>query len=183
MNFANLKSLEIPEGNVTKIAKKSDGTVLWKKVVELKNYFIPEQATLNVVMGTSTLETRAGFVWSNPISVNITKKTPFEIKVEGTKITEVNEPVQKIWLCSDTAGTVKTNAAILQYGIYESSNFGRLLADGTIHADYKAGKKIADSILNQIKVVRIGFKLSNSTITSINELKNVKITVPSDIGG
>lgn len=180
MNFADLKSLTIPEGNVVKI--NQGGTVLWEKVKELTNYFIPAQATLNVVMGVNALESKAGYVWSNPIAVDMAKETPFIIKVEGTKIAEETEPVQKIWLSTDAAGTVKTKAGILLVGA-NWANTTPLFADGTIYADYSAGVRIDISILNQIKAVRIGFKFSNTTIKSADELKNVKITIPSDIGG
>jgi hypothetical protein len=178
MNFANLKSLTIPEGNVAKITQS--GTVLWGKVKELKNYFIPEQATLNVVMGANSLSARAGYVWSNPIPVDLTKESPFRIKVEGTKITEDTGLTQKIWLSSDENGTVKTSAGVLQVGANWSGTVP-LLEDGTIYADYNGGAKLADSIINQIKAIRIGFKFSDTTIASADELKNVKITIPSDM--
>ena len=178
MNFANIKTLEISEGSVVKIT--NNGLVLWEKLEDLKNYFIPEQATLNVVMGISVLEAKAGYVWSNPIPVNMTKESPFKIKVEGTKITQdLTSLQQKIWLSVDEAGTIKTSASVLQVGA-NWSNTTPLLADGTIHADYKGGAKIDDSIIKQIKSVRIGFKFSDNTIKSSDELKDVKITIPSD---
>lgn len=178
MNFTNLV---IPDGSVVKITDPT-GAVLWKKVDALKNYFIPEQATLNVTMGISALETRAGFVWSNPIPVDLTKETPFRIKVEGTKITEVTTSIQKIWLSTDAEGTVKTKAGVLLVGA-NWANTTPLFEDGTIYADYSAGVKIDDSILKQIKAVRIGFKFSDTVILSADELKDVKITIPSDKGG
>lgn len=180
MNFADVKALTIPEGKVAKITNNS--TILWEKTAELTNYFIPKQATLNVVMGISALEAKAGYVWSNAIPVDLTKETPFRIKVKGTKITEDTTLTQKIWLSADDAGTVKTSAGVLRVGA-NWSNTTPLLEDGTIYADYKENKKLADSIINQIKAVRIGFKFSDTTIASADELKNVKITIPSDIGG
>lgn len=180
MNFTNIKSLVIPDGKVAKITK--NGTVLWEKVKAPTNYFIPELATLNVVMGISKLEAKAGYVWSNPILVDLTKETPFRIKVEGTKITEETGSVQKIWLSTDTEGTVKTKAGILLVGA-NWNNTTPLFEDGTIYADYNSGVKIDDSILKQIKAVRIGFKFSNTTIQSANELKDVKITIPSEKEG
>ena len=178
MNLTNIKSLVIPEGSVVKITDPT-GTVLWKKIDALKNYFIPEQATLNVVMTASTLASEAGYVWSNPIPVDMTKETPFRIKVEGTKITEDTTSKQKIWLSSDAEGTVKTKAGVLLVGA-NWANTTPLFEDGTIYADYSAGVKIDDSILKQIKAVRIGFKFSDTAIQSADELKNVKITIPSD---
>lgn len=181
MNFATLKSLTIPEGSVKKIT--SGGVVLWEKVAELTNHFKPEQSTLNMRMGSSSLSALNGYVWSNAIPVNLTKETPFRVKVEGTLITSDTSDYQKIWLCVDDTGTSKLSAAILRYNIPMSSNYGTLLADGTIYADYKAGAKLSTSIINQTKYIRIGFKFSSSKINSADELKNVKITIPSDIGG
>ena len=182
MIFANIKSLATPEGNVAKITQKSNGAVLWEKVKELVNYFIPEQATLNVRMDLTALVSCDGYVWSNAIPVDMTRETPFRIIVEGTKITEDTTVQQKIWLCADNGGTVKTSAGVLLVGA-NWTNTTPLFEDGTIYADYKEGVRLADSIINQIKTVRIGFKFSDTAIASAEELSGVKITIPSDIGG
>ena len=86
---------------------------------------------------------------------------------------------QKIWLCADNTGTTKLSAGTLQVGD-NTSNATPLLEDGIIHADYKAGAKLSDSIITGTKFVRIGFKFSDSAIGSTSELNNVKITLPCE---
>ena len=146
---------------------------------EAENKFIPSEATINKSMGVSELEAKDGFVWSNAIPVDLSKETPFRIKVEGTKITEDTSQQQKLWLCSDSAGTVKTSAAMIVCGTTANLHT-TLLSDGTIYADYSGGSRLSESVINQIQSVRIGFKFSNSAITSVDELSNVKITILSD---
>ena len=146
---------------------------------EAENKFIPSEAAINKSMGVSALETNDGFVWSNAIPVDMTKETPFRIKVEGTEITEDTSQKQKLWLCADEGGLQKTSAAIIVYGTTASLHT-TLLEDGTIYADYSGGTRLNDSIINQIKTVRIGFKFSDTAITSTDELNGVKITFPSE---
>ena len=146
---------------------------------EAENKFIPSEAAINKSMGVSDLETKNGFVWSNPIEVDLAKESPFRVKVEGTKITEDTSASQKLWLCSDDSGNAKLSAAIIQLG-ETSSNFTTLLSDGTIYADYKGNKKIDSSIISQTQTIRIGFKLSDTAINSVDELNGVKITFSSE---
>lgn len=185
IDFTGAKAITIPEGSVKKIT--SSGVVLWEKPEALKNYFIPEEATLNVRMGSSSMSTQNGYVWTGAIPVDLTKESPFRIKVEGTKIADVklgdtDATYQKLWLCADNTGTTKLSAAVLLKG-NNSSNYAPLDADGVIHADYKGGAKLSNSIITGTKYIRIGFKFSNAKINSVDELKNVKITIPSDIEG
>lgn len=151
---------------------------------EAENKFIASEAQINKRMGSSSLSTQNGFVWTGAIAVDLTKESPFRIKVEGTKITEVegtdaDAQYQKLWLCADDTGTTKLSAAVLCVG-QNSSNFAPIDKDGVIHADYKGGAKLSDSIITGTKYIHLGFKFSDSAIGSTSELSGVKITFPSD---
>lgn len=150
---------------------------------EAPNKFVASEAQINKRMGSSSLSAQNGYVWSNAMAVDLTKESPFRVKVEGTKITEIDgtnaSAYQKLWLCADNTGTTKLSAAVLLVG-NNSSNYAPLSSDGIIHADYKGGAKLSDSIITGTKYLRIGFKFSDSTIGSASELSGVKITFPSD---
>ena len=146
---------------------------------EAENKFVANEAIINKSMGVSALEANDGFVWSNAIPVDMTEETPFRIKVEGTKITEDTSQKQKLWLCADEEGLQKTSAAMILYGTTASLHT-TLLADGTIYADYSGGVRLSESIINQIKAVRIGFKFSDTAIGSADELNGVRITLPRE---
>lgn len=146
---------------------------------EAENKFVPADAQINKRMGSSSLSAQNGFVWSGVIPVDLTKESPFRIKVEGTKITEDTSTYQKIWLCADNTGSTKLSASVLMVG-QNSANYSPLDENGVIHADYKAGAKLSDSIITDTKYLRIGFKFSDSAIGSTSELSGVKITFPSD---
>lgn len=149
---------------------------------EAENKFVASTATINQRMGSSSLSTQNGLVWTDAIAVDLTKESPFRVKVEGTKIAEKvsgTDHYQKLWLCADDTGTSKLSAAVIYVGA-TSGNYTTLLEDGTIYADYKGGAKLSDSIISQTKYLRIGFKFSDSAIGSTSELSNVKITFPCE---
>ena len=147
---------------------------------EAENKFVPADAQINKRMGSSSLSAQNGFVWSGAIPVDLTKESPFRVKVEGTKITEDTSETQKLWLCADNTGRTKLSAAVIMLGRESLSNYTTLLEDGTIYADYKASAKLSDSIITGTKYLRIGFKFSDSAIGSTSELSGVKITFPSE---
>lgn len=144
-----------------------------------ENKFVASEATLNQRMGSSSLTSQNGYVWSNPIAVDMSKESPYRVKVEGTMIAQDTSANQKLWLCSDETGNTKLNAMVILLGD-TSSNYTTLLDDGTIYADYKGGAKLADSYITGTKSIRVGFKFSDSTIASESELSGVSITIPSE---
>lgn len=144
-----------------------------------ENKFVASEATLNQRMGSSSLTSQNGYVWSNPIAVDMSKESPYRVKVEGTMIAQDTSANQKLWLCSDETGNTKLNAMVILLGD-TSSNYTTLLDDGTIYADYKGGAKLADSYITGTKSIRVGFKYSDSTIASESELSGVSITIPSE---
>jgi hypothetical protein len=152
------------------------------EIIEHKgeNKFIASEATLNKRMGSSSLSDANGYVWTGAIPVDLTKESPFRIKVEGTQIVECTTEHQKLWLCADNTGTTKLSAAVMLFGAAATSSYGVLFEDGTIHADYKAGVKLSDSIITGTKYIRIGFKFSDSAISSTSELSDVSITFPHE---
>ena len=147
---------------------------------EAPNKFVASEAQINKRMGTSSLSVQNGFVWTGAIAVDLTKETPFRVKVEGTKITTDTSTYQKIWLCADNTGTTKLSAAVIVLGQEASGNYTTLLEDGTIYADYKANAKLSNDIITATKYIRIGFKFSDTAISSTSELSGVKITIPSE---
>ena len=152
---------------------------------EAPNKFVASEAQINKRMGSSSLSAANGIVWSGAIPVDLTKETPFRVKVEGTKILEPkaggsDESYQKLWLCSDISGATKLSASILIYNKGALTSVTPVLADGTFHADYKDGAKLSDSIISQTKSIRVGFKFSDSAIGSTSELSGVKITFPCE---
>jgi hypothetical protein len=149
---------------------------------EAQNKFVASEAQINKRMGSSSLSAQDGFVWTGAMAVDLTKESPFRVKVEGTLITEYNTTVsvyQKIWLCEDNTGSTKLSAATLMVGD-GGSNAAPLSEDGIIHADYKGGAKLSDSIITSTKYIRIGFKFSDSAITNTSALSGVKITFPCE---
>ena len=147
---------------------------------EPENKFVPADSQVNVRMGSSSLTTQNGYVWSGAIPVDMTKESPFRVKVEGTMITKDTSANQKLWLCEQNTGNTKLSAAVIKLGEENSSNYTTLLNDGTIYADYKGNAKLSDSIITGTKYIRIGFKFSDSTIAHTSALSGVKITIPSE---
>ena len=147
---------------------------------EAENKFVPSDAQINKRMGSSTISAKDGFVWSGAIPVDLTKETPFRVKVEGTKIVEDTSEQQKLWLCSDINGQTKISAAVIMTDRENSPSYTVLLDDGTIYVDYLEGKRLSDSIITSTKSIRIGFKFSDSAIASTSALSGVKITIPSE---
>lgn len=148
-----------------------------------ENKFVAREAQINKRMGSSSISTQNGYVWTGAIPVDLTKESPFRVKVEGTKILEpkasdANGALQKLWLCADNTGSTKLSASILLYDKGVLSNVTSVLEDSTFYADYKDGAKLSDSIISQTKYIRIGFKFSDSAIGSTSELSGVKITFP-----
>lgn len=167
----------LPDGFIYAYMKKTE-TIYH----EGENKFVASEATFNKRMGSSSLSAQDGFVWTGAIPVDLTKESPFRVKVEGTKITDeftTTTAWQKIWLCADDTGTTKLSAAVLWVG-QTSSNYATLLEDGTIYADYKAGVKLSDDIISNTKYIRIGFKFSDAAISSTDELSGVSITFPHE---
>lgn len=144
-----------------------------------ENKFIASEATLNKRMGSSSLSTQNGYVWTGAIPVDLTKETPFRVLVEGTQITKDTSTYQKFWLCADNTGTTKLSAGVLMTGI-TLNNYTTLLEDGTIHADYKGGTKLSDSIISSTKYIRVGFKFSDTAISNASALSGVSITFPHE---
>ncbi len=186
--FANSIDELKTNGDTSKLYVLPDGFIYAymtkTEIVEHKsaNKFVASEAAINTRMGSSSPSTQNGFVWTGAIPVDLTKESPFEIKVEGTKITEDTSEYQKLWLCADNTGSTKLSAAVLVAGKQGASgnSFGTLLKDGTIYADYKEGSKVSDSIISQTKFLRIGFKFSDSVIGSVSELSGVSITFPHE---
>ena len=177
-NFANDKSectdtsklYVLPDGFIYAYMKKTEAIFH-----ESENKFISSKATINKRMGSSSLSAQDGYVWTGAIPVDLTKESPFRIKVEGTLIASDTSDNQKLWLCADDTGTTKLSAAVLRAS-GSGGNFGVLLEDGTIHADYKGGVKLSSDIITGTKFVRIGFKFSDTAIGSTSELSGVSIT-------
>ena len=149
-----------------------------------ENKFKPSECSINKRMSSTSLSDANGYVWTGAIPIDLTKESPFRVKVLGTMITSVktgdtDEAYQKIWLCADNTGTTKLSAGLLRVGEI-SSNYTTLFADGTFYADYKNGAKLSNDVISATKYIRIGFKYSNSAIASTSAVTGVSITFPSD---
>jgi hypothetical protein len=143
---------------------------------------VASEAQINKRMGSSSLSAQNGYVWSGAIAVDLTKESPFRVKVEGTKILEPgsSEVYQKLWLCADDTGSTKLNASILFNASVAYTKVTSVSDDGVFYADYMDGTKLGSDIISQTKYMRIGFKFSDSAISSTSELSGVKITFPCE---
>ena len=150
-------------------------------IKEAENLFKADEAVLNAVMGSSSTSTLDGYVWSGLIPIDLTKASPFVVRVEGTQIATDTSTKQKMWLC-DSNGK-KLSAALLypwRESVQIPSNYTNVEDDGTFYADYKSGAKVSDSIIANTKYIRVGFAMNAGTAVTVNDLANVSITFDVD---
>ena len=177
----------------TKLYVLPDGfyyAYMQKSVIkEAENLFKASEASLNKNVDGGTAN---GYVTTGLIPIDLTKQSPFIVKIEGnTRLLTQTAGTQKFNLCNESGA--KVSAALLHHfteGIV-NGNYSAVLSDGTFFADYKctgnmsyesyvANCKVSDSIISQTKYIKICFAIKDGTAITASDLDGISITFDVD---